>query len=269
MTHIFRRPSMGLICAALLGLICVVGLDRDLAQNANTKPRISFVNEYTIKAGAMPEYLEWSLKEARPLFLKAGIKEAYFFTTLYGDRRLATYVEIHDSFAALKERNAAFDKNNSPEALAALRKGASHYIESTRTIISETLPELSWRNPKRQEMAPYYRLLRRWIAPFREPDYENYLKNEWLPLLKKADGPGIAVSRFRFGGEEGVYNILSPVYDLAELDGPGPLQKSIGPEAVQKLRQKSLTGVVVRSETRVLQLRPELSILPTPNAAAK
>lgn len=115
----------------------------------------------------------------------------------------------------------------------------------------------------------HYCLLRRWLAPFREPDYENYLKNEWLPLLKKADGPGIAVSRYRFGGEEGIYKVLSPVYDLAELDGPGPLQKSVGQEAVQKLRQKSLTGVVVRSETRVLQLRPEFSILPAPNAAAK
>jgi hypothetical protein len=45
--------------------------------------------------------------------------------------------------------------------------------------------------------------------------------------------------------------------------------KSIGQEAYRKLQQKALTGVVVRSETRVLQLRPELSVLPAPNAAAK
>jgi hypothetical protein len=269
MTHAFRRLSIGLICAALLAMLCVAGLDRSSAQTANTKPRIGFVNELTIKSGMMPEYLEWSLKEARPLYLKAGIKEAYFFTTLYGDRRLATLIEIHDSFAALKERNAAFEKNNSPEALAAWRQGAGRYIENVRTIISETRPELSWRNPKRQEMAPYYVLLRRWIAPFREPDYENYLKNEFLPLLKKADGPGIAVGRFRFGGESGVYNVLTPIYDLADFDGPNQVQKSIGQEAYRKLQQKALTGIVVRSETRVLQLRPELSIIPGQSAAAK
>lgn len=269
MTHAFRRLSIGLICATLLALLCVADLDRSSAQTANTKPRIGLVNEYTIKPGMMPDYLEWSLKEARPLYLKAGIKEAYFFTTLYGDRGLAAYAEIHDSFAALKERNAAFNKNNSPEALAALRAGANRYIEHTRTFIVETLPELSWRNPKRQDPPPYFVFLRRWIAPFREPDYENYLKNEYLPLLKKADGAGISVTRVRFGNESGMYHVFAPIYDLAEFDGLNPVQKSIGQEAYRKIQQKALTGVVVRSETRVLQLRPELSVLPAPSSAAK
>jgi len=61
-------------------------------------------------------------------------------------------------------------------------------------------------------------MLRRWIMTFREPDYENYLKNEYLSLAKKADAPGIIVCRFRFGGESGVYHALIPVYDLAEFD---------------------------------------------------
>jgi hypothetical protein len=258
-----------LLCAALLGLVCITGLDRGQAQNANPKPRLSLVNQYTIRPGMMTEYLAWSLKEARPLYLKAGIKEAYFFTNLYGDRSIATYIEVHDSFAAIKERHAAFDKINGAEAVAAMRNGANRYIENIHTIISELLPDLTWRNPKRQEMAPYYVLLRRWIAPFREPDYENYLKNDYLPLLKKADGPGLAVTRFRFGGETGVYNVLAPIYDLADFDSPLPVPKSIGQEAYRKLQQKGLAGVVARSETRVLQLRPELSVLPAPSAAAK
>ncbi|MGH9846534.1 MAG: hypothetical protein ACREEM_48165 [Blastocatellia bacterium] len=51
--------------------------------------------------------------------------------------------------------------------------------------------------------------------------------------------------------------------------GPNPVPKSIGQEAYRKLQQKALTGVVVRSENRVLQLRPELSIIPGQSAAAK
>jgi hypothetical protein len=66
-----------------------------------------------------------------------------------------------------------------------------------------------------------------------------------------------------------VYHVFAPIYDLADFDGPNPAQKSIGQEAYRKLQQKALTGIVVRSETRVLQLRPELSILPAPNSAAK
>lgn len=269
MTHAFRRLSISLICAALLALLCVAGLDRGSAQTANTKPRIFLITEYTIKAGMMLEYLEWSQKEARPLYLKAGVKEAYVYTTLYGEAGRVARLEVHDSFAALKERNAAFNKNNSPEALAAFRRGISRYIDPGRTIIAETRPELSWLNPKRQDLAPYVVLLHRWIAPFREPDYENYLKNDYLPLLKKADGAGIIVSRTRFGGEAGVYNVAAPIYDLADFDGPPPAVKSIGQEAYRKLQQKGLAGVVVRSETRVLQLRSELSIIPGQSAAAK
>jgi len=63
---------------ALFGLLYVTGLDRGWAQNTETKHRIGLVNEYTIKPGMMREYLEWAQKEARPLYLKAGIKEAYF-----------------------------------------------------------------------------------------------------------------------------------------------------------------------------------------------
>jgi len=50
------------------------------------------------------------------------------------------YIEIHGSFAALKKRNAAYDKNNGPEALAALSAGANRYIKHTRPYIVETLP---------------------------------------------------------------------------------------------------------------------------------
>ena len=269
MTHAFRRLSIGFICAALLALICVAGLDRGSAQTANTKPRIFLITEYTIKAGMMPEYLEWSQKEARPLYLKAGVKEAYVYTTFYGEAGQVARVEVHDSFAALKERDAAFNKNNSQEALSAWRRGVGRYIEPGRAFIAETRPELSWLNPKQKGPSPYVALFRRWIAPFRDSDYENYLKNDYLPLLKKADGAGIIVSRARFGDEVDVYNVAAPIYDLAEFDSPPPAVKSIGQEAYRKLQQKGLTGVVVRGETRVLQLRPELSIIPGQSAAGK
>jgi hypothetical protein len=63
--------------------------------------------------------------------------------------------------------------------------------------------------------------------------------------------------------------VAAPIYDLADFDSPPPAVKSIGQEAYRKLQQKGLAGVVVRSETRVLQLRSELSIIPGQSAAAK
>lgn len=238
------------------------------ADTTAPKHRIGFVNEYTIKPGMMTEYLEWAKKEALPLVVKAGIKEAYFFTNVYGDRAITTYTEVHDSFAALKARNEAFAKNNSPEALAALTAGANRYIESTRTFIVEAMPELSWRNPKLKSIPPYFIVTTRHIAPQRGRDYEAYLKNDWLPLVKKADTNGMVVSRMRYGGDPNQYTVFTPVNDLADLDQPNKITQMIGAENMTKIQQK-LMGIVLQTETRILRLRADISILPAQNLAEK
>lgn len=99
-------------------------------------------------------------------------------------------------------------------------------------------------------------------------DYEAYIKNEWLPLVKKADANGLIISRVRYGGEMGHYAAFTPVNDLTELDQPSKLTQVIGAETLNKVQQK-LAGIVARSENRILRLRAELSVLPTPDAAAK
>ncbi len=266
--------SKKLFLIATLLFLNVVGL----AQNNNPKPadtapnrQLGLVNEYTIKPGLMTAYLQWAEKEARPLYVKAGIQRAYFFTNLFdtADRNVVTLIELHDSFAAIRARNEAFTKNNSQEARDAWSARAREFIVGTRTYIVVTLPELSWMNPKLKSPPLYYTVTERFIAPFRGPDYEAYLKNDWLPLLKKADANGILTSRLMYGGESGHYYVFSARNDLMELDQPSRLtQAAGGPDAAAKMQQK-LVGVVQRTETRILRLRPEISILPAPNTAAK
>ena len=246
------------------------------AQNNNAKPAeaapkrpLGLVNEYTIRPGMMSAYLEWAKKDAQPLYVKAGIKEAYFFTNLYdtADRNVVTLIEVHDNFAAIRARNEAFTKNNSQEARDAWNAKAREFISNTRAYIVEGLPELSWTNPKLKTPALYYNVIERFITPMRGRDYEAYLK-DYLPLVKKADANGIIVNRLRYGGDSGHYSVFLPVNDLTDLDQPGKINQMIGAEAVAKMQQK-LVGIVQRSENRILRLRPELSLIPTPNTAAK
>ena len=249
-----------------------------LAQSSDAKPAeaapqrlLGLVNEYTIKPGMMTAYLQWAEKEAIPLYHKAGIKEAYFFTNIYdsAERSIVTFIEVHPSFAAIKARNEAFTRNNSQEARAAWSAKAPEFIESTRAYIVEGLPEISWRNPNLKKASLYYVVTERYIAPFRGRDYEAYLKNDYLPLVKKANGNGITVTRLRYGGEMGHYYVFSGVDDLTELDQPSKITAAAGgQDAVQKMMQK-LIGVVQRSESRILRLRTELSIIPEPARAAK
>ncbi len=272
MTSTFRRLSLSLLFAALL---CVVGQTNSAQNNANPadnapKRRLGVVNEYTIKHGMMTPYLEWAQKESRPLFVKAGITERYVFTNVYDtDRNVVTNIEMHDSFAAIQARNEAFTKNNSQESRDAWNAKSREFIVGARTYIVETLPELTWVNPKLKGPTPYYQVTERVIAPFRGHEYEAYLKNDWLPLVKKADTNGALTSRFLFGGEQYHYFIFNPVNELTDFDKPSKVTQAVGgADALNKMRQK-LVGVVQRSEVRVLRLRPENSIIPTPNTAAK
>jgi hypothetical protein len=258
-----------LACSIILSVtVLAQSQSKPAAETAAPKHRIGLVNEYTIKPGMMTEFLAWAKNEALPLYIKAGIKESYFFTHVYGDRAIATVTEVHDNFAALKARNDAFGKNNSPEALAALTAGGNRYIEHTRTFIVESLPELSWRNPKMQGIAPYTIMTYLYIAPQRRQDYEAFLKNDWLPLVKKADTNGLVVSRLRYGGDPNQYAVFTRVDDLTELDQPRKIGQVVGAENLAKIQQK-LVGIVLRTENRILRLRTDISILPTPNLAEK
>lgn len=274
MTHMFRSLSLSLLFAALL---CVAGLPTNSAQNnakpandASKRPRIGVVGEYTVRPGMMTAYLESAKKDGQPLYIKAGVKEAYFFTNLYGpDRNIVTLIEVHDSFAAYKARNEAFTKNNSKEALDVWSAKVREFITDQRVYIVDEMDELSWMNPKLKTPPLYYNVTERFIAPFRGRDYEAYLKNDYLPLVKKSDSNGIMVSRLRYGGEAGHYFVFTPVNDLADLDGPSKItQAAGGADGVAKMQQK-LVGIVQRSENRMLRLRPELSIFPAQNTASK
>jgi hypothetical protein len=287
MTHRIRKLSLGLACAALF---CAVGLNRNFAQTNNApsnnapsgnvqsgapKHRIVMLSELTIKPGMMNEFLEWAKKDALPLFVKAGIKESYLFTNIYGgDRQVVVMAEVHDSFAAIKARNEAFNKNNGPEAVAAFAAQANKYVADWRTSITETLPELSWRNPKRSAPPRYFVAVRRTIDPFRGPDYESYLKHEYLPLVKKTEA-SLTISRTRFGSDANEYRFLWALDDLADLDQGNAVVRLVGAATLRKQQQKALAGIVLHTETRVLRLREDISIIPAgpagpaPNTAAK
>ncbi|MBS1810133.1 MAG: hypothetical protein JST84_18375 [Acidobacteria bacterium] len=246
-----------------------------IAQNNNAKPAestpkrpLGIVNEFTIKPGMMPAFMEWAEKEAKPLYVKAGVKTAYFFTNIYDvDRSVVTFIEVHENFAAIKARNEAFTKNNSQEVREAWSTKAREFIAGTRTYMIEGLSELGWMNPKLKSPPLYYIVTERFVAPMRGADYEAFLKNDWLPLVKKADANGMLVSRLRFGGELGHYFVYTPVTDLTELDQPGKVAQTVGAEALAKTQQK-LVGIIQRSENRILRLRPELCILPPPPTTA-
>ena len=99
------------------------------------------------------------------------------------------------------------------------------------------------------------------VAPGRNNEYENFLKNDFVPVMKQA-GVTYLVSQTIFGGSGNEYITLTMRDSFADLDkGPVPVQ-ALGQEGAQKLMQKMPAGAVVSLERSITKFVPELSIMP-------
>ena len=99
------------------------------------------------------------------------------------------------------------------------------------------------------------------IAPGRNSDYENYLKNDFVPAMKQA-GVTYLVSQTIFGGNSNEYITLTMRDSFADLDKGPVLVQALGAEGAQKLTQKMPAGAVVHLERSLTKFVPELSIMP-------
>jgi hypothetical protein len=100
------------------------------------------------------------------------------------------------------------------------------------------------------------------VAPNRNNEYENYLKNDFVPVMKQA-GITYLVSQTIFGGNANEYITLTMRDGFTDLDKGPVLVQALGPEGAQKLMDKLPTGVVVHLERSITRFVPELSLTPS------
>jgi hypothetical protein len=104
------------------------------------------------------------------------------------------------------------------------------------------------------------------VAPGRGAEYESYIKNELLPVVKRSDAPGFWVQRVGLGGDANQYITLVLHNNFAELEKGPPTVRVLGQDGAAKLAQKLPAGVVTRVERRVMRLVPELTYRPAQTA---
>jgi hypothetical protein len=88
--------------------------------------------------------------------------------------------------------------------------------------------------------------------------YEAYIKNDVLPVVKKANVPGYAVSRTVFGGNGNEYHVVTYLDSFAEID-KGPAQvRVLGQAAAAALTAKGAMHIA-NVERTILRFVPDLS----------
>lgn len=233
---------------------------KSFVQSASEE-RLFQVTVYSAKPELWSDALRFIKDEVVPANLKGGRKHMEVWTSVFGQSYETWFILPLENFAALDKGDDILLKGlGSNEAVAAFWKKARSLNNNVRQFVIRVRPELSY--IKADALTPKLAVVSKYdIATTRTPEYESYVKNDALPVVKKSGRIGELRATIVFG--EGSANVLNfaPQESFANLDKGNALRQVLDVDAVRKLQAK-LQGVLTRAETTVLLFRPDLSILP-------
>jgi hypothetical protein len=207
------------------------------------------------------EFEGWQ-KQMTAAYKKAEVPSRIVLQTVMGD--LFEYVTVTPlaKFADMDGPSPLERAVGKDEAATVLRKGGM-YITSVRRIASLAINDLSIQTPM-PAPAPYYVVTSMRLVPGKGPEFTAWMKDEYMPAMKKAELKNFWVSQSVFGGNPNERITVRPMKALGEIDA-GPLAtKALGAEGASKMMSHS-AGVVESVQFSIVRFRPELSYeLPSP-----
>jgi hypothetical protein len=209
------------------------------------------------------EFQNFMKNTTNPALKKGGLmwRGVWQNTAVGGDAFEYVLVSPVGKFAEY-DGPSALEKGLGAQGFAAwLTKGAS-LVNSVRRFIVRTRPDLSFeRQPAGQPKLAVVTSIH--VAPNRNSDFENFIKNEFTPIMKQAQVTYL-VSQTIFGGDANEYVTLTMRDTFADLDKGPVFVQALGEEGAQKLMQKLPAGTVVHIERSLSRFMPDLSFMPTP-----
>ena len=249
------RHSLG-TCVVFVASALVLSSSFPTAQSAPQRLQINIVN---VKPDALNDWLTLQQKETIPALKKIGIPAREAWTTsVFGEGFQYFFSTPIDKFAA-------YDNPQGPMVRALGQEGARIYNEKVRkmilsqqTLAITVLPESIIPPPSYQ---PKFMVLNfAYVTPGRGNEYLNYLRNELMPVIRKAKPVGFGVSRTLHGGDANEFATARYMEKMADLDGPNLPQQVLGDKAGALA---PAAGVVQRQERRIYRYVPNLSFGPT------
>lgn len=238
-----------------------VGQTPTPSPQAAPTPEFLSVTVVSVKPEMMTEFQNFMKNTTNPALKKGGLKwrEVWQSTGAGGDAFEYVLVAPVGKFAEF-DGPGALEKGLGPQALPAWQAKAGSLVNSVRRFIIRTRPDLSFAaqrtGPPKLAVVTFVH-----VAPNRNDEYENFVKNDFAPVMKQA-GVTYLVSQTIFGGDANEYITLTMRDSFADLDKGPVLIQALGQEGAQKLMQKLPAGAVVHLERSLTRLVPELSILP-------
>ncbi len=235
-----------------------------LAQSSAPAPSWTHVTVSKVKPDMLQEWTDLQKNEVNPALKKAGVPwRGVWQTAVFGDSYEWAAVTPIEKFAQYDEP--------SPLVKALGQEGFTRLITKIRKCISGShsyafrfRPDLSiqkeMKEPPQIAVVTSVR-----VTPGREPDFENFLKNDILPVLKKSDIVGYFVHQTVFGGDGTQWVGVTLYNKFADLDAGPPLVRVLGQEGANKLLAKA-AGLVTSVERSVTRYNRDLSYFTPPSA---
>lgn len=266
MKHItpMRLLPAGAFALLFMAVLCA----HSVAQTSSATPQAQApASEFlsltvlSVKPEMMVEFQNFMKNTTNPALKKGGIKwrTVWQNTNAAGDAFEYVLVTPVGKFAEY-DAPSALEKGLGAQGMAAWQTKAGSLVSSVRRYIIRTRPDLGFapQNAGPPKLAVVTSVH---VAPNRNAEFENYLKNDYAPVMKQA-GVTYLVSQTIFGGDANEYITLTLRDSFTDLDKGPVLVQALGEEGAQKLLQKLPAGVVGHVERSLTRFVPELSIMP-------
>jgi hypothetical protein len=253
-----RNTAMRCFRAAVLpAALALLPALSSLAQQSvqSSKPHWSVITVTTVKPDMRDQHEAYQ-KELTAAFKKAEVPSRVVLDSVMGD--LLEYVSIYP-IANFAELDGGFPAERAlgKEGYTSLRAKLSGTVTSVRRLAALEIEDLRIRTDVKEPM-PYGLVMFVRAAPGKGPEFEAWLKNDYFPVMKKAELKNFSVSRNVFGSNPNEYVVVRLMEKLGEIDAGPPLRKVLGAEGADKLMAKT-AGIVDSVEYRIYRYRPELS----------
>src|SRR3954453_860552 len=218
-------------------------------------PEWSLVTLTTIKPEMRSDY-EAFQKEMSAAYKKAEVPSRAVLQTVMGN--VLEYVSVAPlaHFADMDGPSPVERALGKADADGLMRKGVA-CITSAHRMASLGLNDFSIRT-KTQEKSEYAMVTSYHLAAGKEAEFNAWMKNDYLPAMKKAEVKNFWVSQTVFGGEPNERIAVRLVKNMAEFDAGPVLTKALGQEGALKVRAKT-AGIIDSVHYSVLHYRADLS----------
>ena len=218
-----------------------------------------------IKPEFRQEY-EAGQKELTAAYIKGGAPYRIVLQTMLGDMMEYTTVVPLGKFAEFDAPTPVV-KALGDMGSQKLLKRVGAYLMDVHRATELSMPDISINTPM-ENMGKYAQVSIIRLFPGKAAEFASFMKDDYLPAMRKGDIANLWTSRPVFGGDLNERVTVMPMQRMAQLDGGPVLTKAVGADAARKINEKRNT-IVESTRYMVVQVRTDLSHMPSMAPGAK